>query len=335
LNVNFHFNLKQFAVLFFIIAAWALSSGGLSPKLTFGAEIAGETIITQNSGGAQEDVYMAAPEDLNHSDYFSNSIAAFCISDSSEVQNLYLLDAMNGRIKKFTTEGNFISIIKINSSDEVKLNELCGIYSAGGNVTAVHSQNSILTLNSAGEKILKLNFPAGFECRKILKMNEKTITAYDYDNSIIARFEITAGSPELKKLAEYEDVLFPWLISNERFLSCSLISPDSLFVYGRSFSARVKNEAYIKLKTNEAISQFKIIGSDAASNIYLRYCTGIIENIAVISPDLRLIETIVFEAKHIANRANLLYDECVGRDGSIYAAYHEKNKLIIKKLIKK
>lgn len=290
------------------------------------------SIITAGGGSGADDFHITAAGDPSYSYYFSNSAPAFTAGARGR-EGLYILDAANARVKKYNPAGDFNCIIKPPDGCGIKFEELCGIFAVSSGEVFVHTAREIYRIDAAGKITDRASIKGGFDCHKIFSFNQKSFTAYDYKNLRIARIEADFNKKEAAVSESFGPVLFPWPVSDQEFLSACLLTPKNLCVYKYRFGGDAGFPlASLKIETQEFVSQHKFIGNDGRNNLYLRYFSGINEKIAIISPELKPIDTITLETAYSSKRSNLLYDECVDAEGNIYTLFIDSDRLVIKKI---
>jgi hypothetical protein len=297
----------------------------------FAAGYAASTIITANAGIAPEEFFMKSPADNSYSQYFANGAPAFCVSG----RLLYILDAANSRVKKYSFSGDFNSQVKLSAGFDVKWDELCGIAAGGSGEIIVHTAKEIYRADETGKLTGRALLEGSAECGRIFEWGPKSFAAYDYKNLRIYSAAADFEKKTAAIISSFENILFPWPISAEEFLAPSLLSPGNLCVYRYRYGGEAGSPSgRLKIASPEFVSQFKFIGRDGRGNFYLRYFSDITEKIAVIAPDLRAVETIVMDPAYSSKRSNMLYDECVDSDGCIYTLFIDSDRLIVKKIAK-
>ncbi len=304
----------------------------LAPAFAARVEVA--TIITANSGSGTEDFYIHNPSDPSYSLYFPNGAPAFFVSGGAE-RFIYILDALNSRIKKYNLSGDFNSLIKLSSDFSIDWGGLCGIYAAGPGQIIVHSEKELYFAKADGKITGRAALSDGNECHKIFEAGPKFFTAYDYKNLRIYRAALDVSKNEAAVTSFFDNIVFPWPVSGDNFICPSLLTPRELCVYKYNFACEpLSAVAAVKLPADEFVSQFKFIGRDRKNNYYLRYFADITQKIAVMDENLKLIDVITMEPSYSSKRSNLLYDECVDEDGNIYTLFIDSDRLIVKKIIK-
>lgn len=304
------------------------------PDAAFAARIEVSTIITANSGSGGEDFYIKPPSDPSYSFYFSNSAPAFFVSGGAD-RFIYILDAMNSRIKKYNLSGDFNSLIKLSADFEIDFSGLCGIYAADPQRIIVHSEKELYFAKADGKITGRAALAGGSECHKIFEADSKSFTAYDYKNLRIYRAALDPSKKEAAVISSFDNVVFPWPVSADSFICPSLLTPRELCVYKYNFgSEALSAAAAVKLPSGEFVSQFKFIGRDRKNNYYLRYFGDITQKIAVMDENLKLIDFVTMDTSYSSKRSNLLYDECVDEDGNIYTLFIDSDRIVVKKIIK-
>ena len=312
------------AALFFLAAACYCAP-------CFAAGYAASTIITANAGSAPEEFYIKSQGESSYSQYFANGAPAFCAAD----RLLYILDAANSRVKKYSLSGDFNSLVKLSAGFDIKWDELCGIAAGGSAEIILHTAKEIYRADENGKITGRAVLEGAAECGRIFEWGPKSFTAYDYKNLRIYSAAADFEKKSAAVISYFENILFPWPVSAEEFLAPSLLSPGNLCVYRyRHAGAANSPSARLKIASPEFISQFKFIGRDGRGNFYLRYFSDITEKIAVISTDLKVVETIAMEPVYSSKRSNMLYDECVDSEGGIYTLFIDSDRLIVKKIAK-
>lgn len=311
------------AALFFFAAACPCAT-------CFAAGYAASTIITANAGSAPEEFAVKSQGESSFSQYFANGAPAFCAAG----RLLYILDAANSRVKKYSLSGDFNSLAKLSAGFEIKWDELCGIAAGGSGEIIVHTAAEIYRADENGRITGRAALEGGAECSRILEWGPKSFAAYDYKNlriySAAADFEKKTASI----ISRFDNIVFPWPVSADEFLAPSLLSPGNLCVYRYRYGGEARSPLRsMKTASSEFISQFRFIGR-AGGNFYLRYFSDITEKIAVISPDLKVLETVAMEPSYSSKRSNMLYDECVDSEGCIYTLFVDSDRLIVKKIAK-
>ncbi|HBC73835.1 MAG: hypothetical protein A2008_06820 [Candidatus Wallbacteria bacterium GWC2_49_35] len=297
----------------------------------FAAGYAASTVITANAGSAPEEFFIKSQGESSYSQYFANGAPAFCVAG----RLLYILDAANSRVKKYSLSGDFNSLVKLSAGFDIKWDELCGIAAGGSGEIIVHTAKEIYRADENGKITGRAQLEGAAECGRIFEWDPKYFTAYDYKNLRIYSAAADFEKKTAAIISSFDNILFPWPVSNEEFLSPSLLSPGTLCVYRYRYGGEAGSPSgRMKIASSEFVSQFKFIGRDGGGNFYLRYFGDITEKIAVIAPNLRAVETIVMDPAYSSKRSNMLYDECVGSDGCIYTLFIDSERLIVKKIAK-
>lgn len=297
----------------------------------FAAGYAASTIITANAGSAPEEFHIKSQGESSYSQYFANGAPAFCAAG----RLLYILDAANSRVKKYSLSGDFNSQLKLSADFEVKWDELCGIAAGGSGEIILHTAKEIYRADGTGKLTGRAGLEGSAECVRIFEWGTESFTAYDYKNLRIYSAAADFDKKKVSIISRFDNILFPWPLSGEEFISPSLLSPGNLCVYRYRYGGEAGSpSAGAKITSPEFVSQFKFIGRDGRGNSYLRYFSDITEKIAVISPDLKVVETIAMEPAYSSKRSNMLYDECVDSEGCIYTLFIDSDRLIVKKIAK-
>ncbi|HOD39351.1 MAG TPA: hypothetical protein PKW98_03195 [Candidatus Wallbacteria bacterium] len=316
----------------FLIIFLAVSAPVTFCESVNASQVEVSSIIAASGGSGAEEFHITGAGEPSFSYYFPNSSAAFTAGAPGR-EGLYILDAANARVKKYNPAGDFNCIIKPQEGCGIKFDELCGIFALASGEVAVHTYRDIYRLDASGKLTGHAAIKGNFDCHKIFSFNGNSFTAYDYKNLKIARLEADFNKKEAAVAESFGPVLFPWPVSDKEFLSAALPTPKSLCVYKYGFGGGAGFPiASLKIEAQEFVSQHKFIGRDGRNNLYLRYFSGISEKIAVISPALKLTDTITLDTGYSSKRSNLLYDECVDAKGIIYTLFIDSDRLIIKKI---
>lgn len=290
------------------------------------------TIITGPAGSAPDEFHIKGPSETGHSLYFANGAPAICSAGNL----LYILDAGNSRIKKYSLSGDFNSLVKLSADFEFRPEELCGLMPYGSGEVFVHTPKEIYRCGEDGKITARASLEGQDECHRIFEWGPKTFTAYDYKHLRIYLAAVDFEKRSARASVKFDNILFPWPVSSEEFLSVALPSPSELCVYRYRLPGEARSPAAsLKIACGQFVSQFKFIGRDGRGNFYLRYFSDISEKIAVVSPALELVDAISMDARYSSGRSNALYDECVDRDGCVYTLFIDSDRLVVKKIEKR
>ncbi len=322
--------LKKAAVIYFLMSLW-LSKYFINPIYAAGVNVS--TIITSSTGSGVDDFYIQDSSQNSRSLYFTDYAPALC-AGTGQNRFIYILDAYNSRIKKYNFSGDFNSSIKLSDGFKIDNEGLCGIYSGDTREIIIHSENELYLVDGDGVITGSAFIPDGTRCHRIFSYLNKSVIAYDYNEHKIFKASVDFRKKKAEIISHFDNVLFPWPVSNDSFLCPVLIAPTALCIYKYPFNGGVSFPPAVshKIRANAFVSQFKFIGCDRKNNYYLRYFTDISQNILKIDADFKKNANVTFEPSFSAGRFNLLYDECVDGDGNVYTLFIGDGRLTVKKI---
>lgn len=293
-----------------------------------------ETIISQNFGKTLDDIYGVPQSSPEYSPYFPASSPAFCVSHGKPEQHIYVLDAMNRRVKKFTLAGNFVSQIPIENKD-VKSETLCGICvdeSSDSDEIMIYSRKNICFMDRTGRSSKFFNIPENVDFTYAFRIEAGRALAYDASDFVLFEAAFAEGGTSFSAITE--KIIQPWPSGPKEFYSCRLLNFGTLLVLKAAMDKKgVSNEFYrFTAPEGERISAPRIIGVDELSNVYIRRYLGVLEVFSVLSPSGKLLREFSLEPSMIGGRANTYQDEFIDLKGNIYMAFNEKNRFVVKKI---
>lgn len=251
---------------------------------------------------------------------------------------IYFLNIFSNEILIY----NFQTLNELNikiSQYNLELSKISGIYVSSNNELIIYTTNKIY-ITDLKNKIINfklIQLPNDIECSKIFNYENNHLSLYDYKNFCLFNVTLDLDNNIIKKINyKIENILFPWIMSDDKCCGMSLITLNQLCLYKYDIKNYDIYNPIDKLLINEnnVISQFKFIGEDKKQNYYLRYFVGNIEKVIIISSNFKIVETINLPFNYANYRTHLLYDEYINDDGNLFTLFYENNKAIIKMLKK-
>ncbi len=330
-NDNTMHAIARFGAAALILAFFSLASG-------IGILMAGqnriETLISQNFGKTSDDIFGVSQSSPEHSPYFPNSSPAFCISSGKSEQHLYILDAMNGRVKKFTLAGNFVSQIPVENK-EMKVETLCGISiddSSDSTGIMIYSKKKIYFPDRDGRILKMFDIPENIDFSCVVRHFAGGALVYDASEYVLLETAFAGDKAAFSAVAE--KITSPWLAGDGSLYSCRLSDFRTLLILKASANKKSASSEFYRFMApeGERVSAPRIIGTDELSNVYVRRYLNLSEVFSVLAPSGKLLREFSLEPSMAGNRTNMYRDEFVDLKGNIYVAFDEKNRFVIKKI---
>ncbi len=323
--------MKYYKITAILLAAFLSASG--APGLHAGQNRV-ETIISQNFGKTLDDIFGVSQSSQEYSPYFPNSSPAFCLSPGKTEQHLYILDAMNRRVKKFSIAGNFVSQIPIENKD-MKTESLCGIHvdgSGGSEEIMIYSKKNIYFIGPSGAVTGTVEIPEDIDISCAFRTGPDK--ALIYDASSFTLFEAAFGAGGAVFSAAAEKLTSPWPAAPESLYSCRLPDYGTLLILKAAWNKKNVSAEFYRFAApeGERISAPRVIGTDELANVYIRRYSSLFEVFSVLSPAGKLLREFSLDPSMVGGRTNMYRDEFVDSKGNIYMAFNEKNRFVIKKI---
>lgn len=286
------------------------------------AQYRSEPIISINYGASLDDVHGTAPGGRGASPYSPNAAPAFCVSSGA----ILILDAANGRIKRFSTEGNALSQTSFRDP-AARPETLCGIASGGSGEVAVFSRSDVFLVGDGGN-ISRITMPDNVECSRAFFLADGRIAVYDSAGSALIAGKAVPGPFAAEKTVA--PVRSPWPSPSGGVFSIHHISDNVFFVMGPGRNS--PPAARLVPRPGEDLSRPRVIGVDRSGNAHVSWFTSAYEIFSAVSPSGKVVREFVMEPAFASGRAIMADDECVDENGNIYVAFSEKNRFVVKKI---
>jgi len=300
----------------------------------FAAQISVVSVISQKFGKAQEEVAGISPSDPEYSPFLPCSVPAFCVSETGN-GTLYLLDAANGRVKKFNLEGNFIGLLPLEGIPRNSGLRGITVTPAGGTgdpAVIVHSDDSVFRFPPKGGKPEKIT-AEGISITRIFATGEKDYLIYDSSKHALIRAEAANG--KFRTTWKADGVCSPWPAGDGKVYSIYLPSFDEcrVFILGSGNDSAPREFFRLSARDRSRISRPAPIGVDSAGNVYLSYFSNNAQTILALTPAGKVFNEFALDPKFTSGRSAAYCDEAIGHDGSLYIGFVDSDRFYIQKFV--
>lgn len=319
-------------LLAMVLAAAVVIAGAVAPARA--SQLKTTQILSQKYGKTQEEVAGVPTDDPEYSPFLPGSVPAFCVSREGAGGMIYLLDAANGRVKKFNLEGNFSGQFAMeNIPKGVMVRGICVPAKAekGEPAVTVYSDDALYRFPARGGQAEKIP-AAGMNLTRVFAAGEKDYMVYDSVRRRMARVSVDGGA--MRTEASFENVFNPWPADGGGVYSVFLPSLNECMVYSLKGPGTLP-ELFFRIapRSGSQISCAAPIGADSAGNLYIRYFSNNAQCVLALTPAGKIYEEFTLDPKYTPGRASAGQNEAVDGEGGVYIAFVDSERYFIQKFV--